>query len=161
MAIAMALAEPGEIFVVIHGAGGAGDNRDRSGGPRRKFPWPLVIYVVAIPVWWLAAGNPPWLSLGRMCVIPGISRRRMAKAKDCLCEMELRDVTIFLVVAVLLHVAVAMGEWRDRRRVMLTHKGLAASLFLLFKVGYVRHDPHEVIATVGLTVFSILYGARW
>ena len=160
MAIAMALASLGKFSISFMALAALGVTAIDL-VLRRKIPWPLLIYLVAIPIWWVAAGQRI-LSYGAYLRHSWHISTTYGQGEGLFAPTEASDVTMFLVVAVLLHVAVAMGDWRDRRRLLLTQVGLASSLFLLFKVGYVRHDPHEVIATIGLTTFSLLYGvALW
>jgi len=120
---------------------------------RRRVPWLAVIYVGAVLASWLAAGQ-------RLDSFPAYLRHGWniasgyGQGESLWTATEAGDVFWFALAAGGVLAAAALGG-----RSRLSAGALALVLLLLFKTGYVRHDAHEVIATTGLGVLALLYGA--
>jgi hypothetical protein len=123
---------------------------------RRKAPTYLLIYLAAILVGWLCAGQP-------LSALPTYFFRSLqisssyVRAESVYAVAEERDVAIYLLIAGALLGLVIATHRRDIRQHALALLAVMAMLFLLFKIGYVRHDGHEVIAAVGLASLTLMY----
>jgi hypothetical protein len=154
---------------------------------RRRFPWIAVIYVIASLGFWLGARQPlgsllPYLrhsleisshySYGEslspptevrdvsefvgssimllaMLVWAAESRRRtLSKPKISIRFDPGRPLP---------HNEAPLGKGISGGNTALAAMGLAGSLFIAFKAGYVRHDGHEAVATTSLALLALLY----
>ena len=122
---------------------------------QRRFPWILAVFGASVPVFWRLAGQH-WSSF-----IPFLvnSWRVAAGYTDAMCvtpATEWRDVGLFLSAAALLGVLAGYAAWQRHRHFALLPLAAMAFLgFSAFKYGYVRHDGHEVAATMQLLLAAL------
>lgn len=147
---------------------------------RGRAPWLLGIWFSTSAILWLAVGQPisgvvPYLRHA-LEISSGYSH-----ALGVWSVNEWRDVLFYIVVAGGLVGMVGLSQvpgvltlrrqgyrWLDRPlreaaiRAIIILGGLVPALMLLFKMGYVRHDGHEIVATTTLAVLAIMYlAALW
>lgn len=122
---------------------------------RRRVPWTGLLWLASVALCWLAAGqhadvfpeyllNSWRLSAGyadaMSLVLPGGGVLAIA----------------YVVIAALVVATVALaGRAYDARTALLAALGIAGIAALVFKNGYVRHDFHDVGATMALVVLAL------
>jgi hypothetical protein len=128
---------------------------------RQRWPWLLAAYAAATVGLWLAAGQ----SLGSLFHYLSHSweiATGYAQGEGLSTPTEPWDVTWFWLGGGGLLAAAGLAHRDDIRRRLIRVGGMAIVLILVFKMGYVRHDLHEVTATAALAVFSLVYaGTIW
>ncbi|MGD1278330.1 MAG: hypothetical protein ABR964_14050 [Tepidisphaeraceae bacterium] len=139
---------------------------------RRRAPWLLLIFLLAYLGLWLAA-NQPLGNLGPYLAWSWEVARGYTQGEASTND---RVTPALLFLACCLPLFVALGlihPWRAKpaKRVavegppltavksLLGAAALAGVLLMIFKVGYVRHDEHEITATSALAVLWLLYAA--
>lgn len=153
---------------------------------RRQMVWPLLAFFFSALFFWLLAGQRiaallPYVK-NSWAVSSGYT-----EGCGAFSSTEGRDVLLYLLFALLLLGVAAMSQWSPiestatgasrwkrmlqsvrgyltgRRveliRAVLLLGSLLATLLLLFKAGFVRHDGHELLATVGGAILLILLAA--
>ncbi|HVT88061.1 MAG TPA: DMT family transporter [Tepidisphaeraceae bacterium] len=135
----------------------------------KRPPWLGAIYVVALMMFWLAAGQ----SFG--AIFPYFRHSwaiagEFSRSDGLVTPSETRDVLLFLLCAGLVLIGMGLLHWRvpkvghahpgnrphQIQRGVLALICILAVCFLAFKSGYTRHDVHEIIATTSLGIFSML-----
>ena len=121
----------------------------------RRFPWIVPLLMTSFLCFWIAAGQHlgsigPFLS-NSWQITSGYTEAMMLTGK-----MESQDIGCFLLLGALLCALVGRIAWtRHRFWGGLPLAGLGAILFIIFKEGYVRHDPHEISAAMALLLTSL------
>jgi hypothetical protein len=130
----------------------AADNISR----HRRFPWIVPLWVASLVFFWVAAGQH-LSSLGPfLCnswrITSGYTEAMMLTDKT-----GARDAVCFLLIAVLLCALTGRVAWaRHRFLGALPLAGLGTILFIVFKLGYVRNDRHEIISATALVLISLV-----
>ncbi|MGZ7041821.1 MAG: hypothetical protein ACXVH7_08535, partial [Thermoanaerobaculia bacterium] len=115
------------------------------------------VYVLALGGWWAVARQP-------LSLLPRFLRASLEVASGYSEAMSLTFpwlddrivLASFVVLACALVALIAISNRHELGpRSFLFAAGTAAILFLAFKAGFVRHDTHDVIAIVSLTVIAI------
>jgi len=127
---------------------------------RRRVPWLLTIYVVACLGWWLAAGQRLG-SIGSYLRHSWDLAAGYAQGAALTQPGEAWNVAMFLLCAAALvaMAAVASALSEGGGRSVTAAAAAAVALFFVFKVGYVRHDEHEMTSTGAIAVFALLAAA--
>ncbi len=121
----------------------------------RRFPWIVPLFLISFLCFWVAAGQH-WSSLGLYFLNTWRLTSGYTEAMMLPGENEIQDVGCFLLLATLLSILSGYLGWlRHRFFGILPLLGLAAIMFVFFKEGYVRHDGHETLAVMGLSVASL------
>lgn len=122
----------------------------------RRFPWIVPLWVASLVFFWVAAGQH-LSSLGPfLCnswrITSGYTEAMMLTDKT-----GARDAVCFLLIAVLLCALTGRVAWvRHRFLGALPLAGLGTILFIVFKLGYVRNDRHEIISATALVLISLV-----
>ena len=122
----------------------------------RRFPWIMPLWVASLVCFWVAAGQH-LSSLGPfLCnscrITGGYTEAMMLTGKT-----EARDAVCFLLIAVLLCALTGRVAWaRHRFLGALPLAGLGTILFIVFKLGYVRNDRHEITSAMALVLISLV-----
>jgi hypothetical protein len=122
----------------------------------RRFPWIVPLWVASLVFFWVAAGQH-LSSLGPfLCnswrITGGYTEAMMLAGKT-----EARDAVCFLLIAVLLCALTGRVAWaRHRFLGALPLAGLGTILFIVFKLGYVRNDRHEITSAMALVLISLV-----
>ncbi len=122
----------------------------------RRFPWIVPLWVASLVCFWVAAGQH-LSSLGPfLCnswrITGGYTEAMMLTGKT-----EARDAVCFLLIAVLLCALTGRVAWaRHRFLGALPLAGLGTILFIVFKLGYVRNDRHEITSAMALVLISLV-----
>jgi len=130
----------------------------RQGDWRRRFPATGIIFFFAVVSFWLFAGQPVlsfftffqrslWVTSG------------YGAAMSMTDQPEAMSIVVYLVFAFALFAWVATLTLKEQRIKSLP--AIAALSFVLWqsvKAGFVRHDEHELNATVMLAFLSVLFG---
>ena len=122
----------------------------------RRFPWIVPLWVASLVFFWVAAGQH-LSSLGPfLCnswrITSGYTEAMMLTDKT-----GARDAVCFLLIAVLLCALTGRVAWvRHRLLGALPLAGLGTILFIVFKLGYVRNDRHEIISATALVLISLV-----
>jgi hypothetical protein len=121
----------------------------------RRFPWIVPLWVASFVCFWVAAGQH-FSSLGLfLCnswrIAGGYTEAMMLTDKT-----EARNVVGFLLIAALLCVLTGRVAWARRRFFwVLPLAGVGTILFIVFKLGYVRNDQHEITSAMALVLISL------
>ncbi|MGA2280976.1 MAG: hypothetical protein ABSG80_11815 [Verrucomicrobiota bacterium] len=122
----------------------------------RRFPWIVPLYVASLMFFWVAAGQY-FSSLGPfLCnswrITGGYTEAMMLTGKA-----ETRDAICFLLIAVLLCALTGRVAWSRTGSWggSLLLAGLGTILFIVFKLGYVRNDRHEITSAMALLLISL------
>ena len=122
----------------------------------RRFPWIVPLWVASLVFFWVAAGQH-LSSLGPfLCnswrITSGYTEAMMLTDKT-----GARDAVCFLLIAVLLCALTGRVAWaRHRFLGALPLAGLGTILFIVFKLGYVRNDRHEITSAMALVLISLV-----
>ena len=122
----------------------------------RRFPWIVPLWVASLVCFWVAAGQH-LSSLGPfLCnswrITSGYTEAMMLTGKT-----GARDAVCFLLIAVLLCALTGRVAWaRHRFLGALPLAGLGTILFIVFKLGYVRNDRHEITSAMALVLISLV-----
>ena len=122
----------------------------------RRFPWIVPLWVASLVFFWVAAGQH-LSSLGPfLCnswrITSGYTEAMMLTGKT-----GARDAVCFLLIAVLLCALTGRVAWaRHRFLGALPLAGLGTILFIVFKLGYVRNDRHEITSAMALVLISLV-----
>ena len=122
----------------------------------RRFPWIVPLWVASLVCFWVAAGQH-LSSLGPfLCnswrITSGYTEAMMLTGKT-----GARDAVCFLLIAVLLCALTGRVAWaRHRFLGSLPLAGLGTILFIVFKLGYVRNDRHEITSAMALVLISLV-----
>lgn len=122
---------------------------------RKRLPWVILVYVVSLLGFWLLAGQ----SLANLAEYLRTSWL-LAGGYDV---MALRDpvgeILLFLTAVGALWATMVFTEWRsDRITSVLFSLGFSLTFLLLFKAGFVRHDPmHLILPVYGVSFLGLLY----
>ena len=122
----------------------------------RRFPWIVPLWVASLVCFWVAAGQH-LSSLGPfLCnswrITSGYTEAMMLTGKT-----GARDAVCFLLIAVLLCALTGRVAWaRHRFLGGLPLAGLGTILFIVFKLGYVRNDRHEITSAMALVLISLV-----
>ena len=122
----------------------------------RRFPWIVPLWVASLVFFWVAAGQH-LSSLGPfLCnswrITSGYTEAMMLTGKT-----GARDAVCFLLIAVLLCALTGRVAWaRHRFLGGLPLAGLGTILFIVFKLGYVRNDRHEITSAMALVLISLV-----
>jgi hypothetical protein len=123
---------------------------------QRRFPWTLPVFGAGLLFFWMLAGQ----DLSAFGPFVGNSWRvanGFTEAMALTRAEELRDVFGFLVAAGLLLGLAGCAAWRRHRFFgIIPLAGLGFAAFAAFKYGYVRHDGHEVTATLQLLLMALV-----
>lgn len=123
---------------------------------RGRAPWTALSFLGGVLLFWLLAGQPV-AALGEFFRYSWHISSAYSEAMAADLPTERRDVALFLAGMLLAFVPTAVViRRRQGWRALILLPGWGALLFLLFKAGYVRHDLHELTATVGLLVMALL-----
>ena len=123
---------------------------------RRRFPWIVPLWAASFMCFWVAAGQH-FSSLGPfLCnywrITNGYTEAVMLTGKT-----EARDVVCFLLIAALLCALTGRAAWALHRFFgALPLAGLGTILFIVFKLGYVRNDRHELTSVMALVLASLV-----
>ena len=121
----------------------------------RRFPWIVPLWVASLVFFWVAAGQhlsslEPFLC-NSWRITSGYTEAMMLTDKT-----EARDTVCFLLIAVLLCALLGRVAWaRHRFWGGLPLAGLGTILFIIFKLGYVRNDRHEITSVTALVLISL------
>lgn len=136
---------------------------------RKKIPWLLILYAIFTPLLWLAAGQSP------LSIIPYLRHASelagaFGQAMSIPGPTDMRDIICFAIVAILFLGMLGFAHFRERDagdskywmyKSILAVGSLAALLLMTFKMGFVRHDGHELLCTMPLLLLSLVYAAAW
>jgi hypothetical protein len=119
------------------------------------------IFAVAYIVLWLIPGQAlsslPLYFSHSMEMSSAYDRAEQGYTDD-----EVRCILFYLACAVPLIGLVIGALWRKWLPAVFAALGTAFCAFIIFKAGFVRHDMHELQATMGVTLLSLLWGiALW
>ncbi|HVT89185.1 MAG TPA: hypothetical protein VHD56_10065 [Tepidisphaeraceae bacterium] len=130
----------------------------------RRIPWTIVIYLAAAFLFWIAAGQHLTSLLPYIAHAMEISRG-YGQGEGLFSPTEYRDVAIYFAVAIFFLIVVATAQFSSRPRgVALARAGLvfislAIALLLNFKIGFARHDGHEMVGTTCVAALALMYSA--
>lgn len=142
---------------------------------RRVVPWVAYIYLAALAALWLAAGQSPVSILPFLInsfklasgYAEGVGIRSAYEGLYVflfiLCALGFLGVVGSAYVRRIMGVAQIDNNWKSRKSILwivrsaLALLALVMALFLTFKIGYVRHDEHELLATTFISVLALLY----
>ena len=156
---------------------------------RRRAPTYLIVYVVSLMGFWLAA-HQPLGSIGPYLLHSWKMADGYVEGVSLFSPTELVDIGQFILVALLFLGSLAVVHpWRkgaglqragsvldevaararpreteliDPRKSALAIIGTAGLIFLIFKGGYVRHDVHEIAATAAMAIMAVTFtGTVW
>jgi hypothetical protein len=131
---------------------------------RRRPPILPIVYLIAYLVLWMA-GSQALGSLPAYLHHSWMIASGYAEGEDFRIATESIDVAIFCVAAVVMFVPILLQKpWRQEKRIRSAFGivALLGVLFSLFKAGYVRHDGHENIATLSMSLMMLaLAAAMW
>lgn len=125
---------------------------------RRRMPWTALVYLGSVASFWLLAGQnlsgfPRFLANSWEISSGYVDAMSISGGS----KMELLQ---FVVIAGFLSLLVAERGWRQWRwHFFLPVIALTGVLYILFKHGFVRHDEHPIIASLGLIFLVLSYGA--
>lgn len=144
---------------------------------RKIIPWLIYVYISAICILWLAAGQGPFRAIAFLRHSFQIASG-YAQGVGIDSPNEVRDVLLYLLCAMGFLGVILAVHWSEIRRARAGAAGwgamavlrvvlrsvlllgsLAAALFLCFKIGYIRHDEHELLATTCIAALAIMYMA--
>jgi len=121
----------------------------------RRFPWIVPLWMASLVCFWVAAGQH-LSSLGPfLCnswrITDGYTEAMMLTGKTEAC-----DAVCFLLIAALLCALAGRVAWvRHRFLGALPLAGLGTILFIVFQLGYVRNDRHELSSAMALVLISL------
>lgn len=124
---------------------------------RRRVPWGAMVFLVSVMVWWLLAGQS-------LSGFPGFVSNSLEISSGYVDAMSVSsgmrmELLQFLGVAGFLYLLVAEVGWRKWRwESLLPLIALCGIIYILFKHGFVRHDQHPIIASLGLVFLTMCYG---
>lgn len=124
---------------------------------RRRVPWGVAVFLVSLTVCWLLAGQslsgfPRFISNSLEISSGYVDAMSVSSGL----KMELLQ---FLGIAAFLFLLVAEASWRRWRwQSALPLTALCGIIYILFKHGFVRHDQHPIIASLGLVFLTVCYG---
>jgi len=129
---------------------------------RRRFPWAVPLWLASLLGFWFLAGQRletigPFLG-NSFRVAAGYTEAMMLPG-----NAPVLSLLGFLVIGLALWLLAAWVMWlRLRRWALLPLLGLGLILFIAFKLGYVRHDQHQVNSAVALLVLvTLLLPLAW
>jgi hypothetical protein len=122
----------------------------------RRFPWIVPLWVASLVFFWVAARQHLSLLGPFLCnswrITSGYTEAVMLTGK-----MEARNAVCFLLIAALLCALTGRVAWaRHRFLGALPLMGLGTILFIVFKLGYVRNDRHEIASPMALVLISLV-----
>ena len=123
----------------------------------RRFPWIVPLWVASLVCFWVVAGQHLSSLRPFLCnswrITGGYTEAMMLTGKT-----EARDAVCFLLIAVLLCALLGRVAWARYRFLVggLPLAGLGAILFIVFKLGYVRNDRHEITSAMALVLISLV-----
>jgi hypothetical protein len=133
---------------------------------RRRIPYTLFVFLAATIVLWFAAGQSlgnfwPYLKYSWI-VASGYSEGALISGANDELDIAKFAGTALLLLAILAFALIDSNRNKPgiTQRFITAMAGVLFFLFLLFKEGYIRHDIHEVVATMELALMFITgYGA--
>ncbi|MGA2788859.1 MAG: hypothetical protein ABSF60_15165 [Verrucomicrobiota bacterium] len=129
----------------------AADNISR----HRRFPWIIPVWAASVLFFWVLAGQ----HLGSFGVFLRNSWQITSGYTDAMMQnrnSEARNVFCYLLIALALCAVTGRIAWLRRRFWgVLPLAGLGTILFIVFKLGYVRNDRHEIASAMALVLVSL------
>lgn len=121
----------------------------------RRFPWIVPLWVASLLFFWVAAGQRLSSFLTFLCnswqVTSGYTEAMMQNRNT-----EAHNIFCFLLIALALCTLSGRIAWvRHRFFVVLPLAGLGTILFIIFKLGYIRNDRHELASAMALVLISL------
>lgn len=122
---------------------------------QRRFPWILPVFGASLLFFWVMAGQQLGSLVPFICNSWRITSG-FTGAMSLVNATETRDVCLFLAATVMLGALAGCVAWKRHRFFgILPLVGLGFVGFMAFKYGYVRHDGHEVAATIHLLLAAL------
>lgn len=122
---------------------------------RRRVPWLALAWIASVALFWLAAGQ-------RVDVFPEylLNSWRLSSGYTDAMSLEMSGggvlAAAFVVIAAAVVAVVGLtGRVHGGRTAVLAALGVAGIAALAFKNGYVRHDFHDVGASMALVVLAL------
>jgi hypothetical protein len=121
----------------------------------RRFPWIVPLWVASLLFFWVVAGQH-LSSLGAFLSNSWQISSGYTEAMMQTRETEARNGVCFLLIALALCALTGRIAWVRRRFLgVLPLAGLGTILFIVFKLGYVRNDQHELTSAMALVLISL------
>ncbi len=122
---------------------------------RRRFPWILPLFAASLLGFWMAAGQTLG-SLGPFLRRSGMLAGGFGAAMGIGAPTEARDIACWILASLALCLLAGWVAWkRTRWFSAFPVAALAVMDFVAFKYGYVRHDVHELAATLELAQLAL------
>jgi hypothetical protein len=122
----------------------------------RRFPWIVPLWMASLVCFWVAA-RQHLSSLGPFLCNSWRITSGYTEAVMLTGQMEARNAVCFLLIAALLCALTGRVAWaRHRFLGALPLAGLGTILFIVFKLGYVRNDRHEIASPMALVLISLV-----
>jgi len=122
---------------------------------RRRFPWILPLFAASLLAFWMAAGQRLG-SLGPFLRRSGMMAGGFGAAMGIGAPTEARDIGCWMLASLALCLLAGWVAWKRTRWFgVFPVAALALIAFVAFKYGYVRHDVHELAATLELTQLAL------
>lgn len=124
---------------------------------RRRVPWGALVFLGSVTLCWLLAGQS-------LSGFPGFVRNSLEISSGYVDAMsvssgQMMELLQFLGVALVLFLLVAESAWkRWRWQSVFPLTAWCGIIYILFKHGFVRHDQHPIIASLGLVFLTMCYG---
>jgi hypothetical protein len=128
----------------------------------RRFPWIVPLWTASLVFFWVAAGQRLSSLSPFLCnswrITSGYTEAMMLTGKT-----GVRDAACFLLIVVLLCALTGRVAWaRQRFLGALPLAGLGTILFIVFKLGYVRNDRHEITSAMALLLIALAcFAVAW
>lgn len=121
----------------------------------RRFPWIVPLWAAGFLFFWVLAGqhlSSLGAFLGNSWQIAGGYTEAMMQTR----KTEVHNAVCFLLIALALCALTGRIAWVRRRFLgVLPVAGLGSILFIVFKLGYIRNDQHELTSTLALVLISL------
>lgn len=131
-------------------------------GRRRQWPIPTIVFLASCLLLWVGFGQqlahlPAWLATGW-----DTAAAYSEAMSTPVGPYQRRELLLFALtsLALLGMAVVAVRETRPARWRVVPVSGLALLLFVLFKLGFVRHDAHATVAMFAMPLLGTLVGAH-
>jgi hypothetical protein len=122
----------------------------------RRLPWIVPLWMASLVCFWVAA-RQHLSSLGPFLCNSWRITSGYTEAVMLTGQMEARNAVCFLLIAALLCALTGRVAWaRHRFLGALPLAGLGTILFIVFKLGYVRNDRHEIASPMALVLISLV-----
>lgn len=128
----------------------------------RRIPWIVPLWMASLVFFWVVAGQH-LSSLGPFLCNSWRFAGGYTEAMMLTDKTGTRDAVCFLLIALLLCALTGRIAWtRHRLFGALPLAGVGTILFIVFKLGYVRNDQHEITSAMALVLISLAcFAVAW